>query len=226
MTSRIRLESCTLELDGRALLAAKPKPRVDVTAARVLVPLPFVASAVRTQLPGFSLAIPDDASSPRVEFAGDFEADDMLPGWLRKLMPDSWSGKFSVEGVLELRTTPSGRLQVVVMDASVAGMHVPKALNIQRWILERARQHIASSSFLRKGSGDALFEIDLPAVAKKAGVELDLPKKSSVSLEGDDVVVTFGEVRQPKTVRAAKPATRILKKAARTTVRKKTTKKR
>jgi len=203
----IRMESCTLEIDGRSLLAARSKAKIIVSEVRVIVPLSLISSAVRAQLPGFSLAIQSGEVKPRVEFAGEFEADEVMPGWMGKMMPDSMDGKLRVSGMLELQTTPTGGLQVVVMSAAVAGMKVPKALNIQRFILDRVRNHISASSFLKKGSGDALFEIDLPHIAKRANVELELPKTSSVALSGDEIVVSYGAAAS-STVRAPSASAR------------------
>lgn len=190
--SRIRLESCSLEIDGRSLLTAKPKARVRVNEARLIVPLSFVAAAVRTQLPGWQLALPDGADTPRVDFAGEFEVGELLPNWAHELLPDSWQGPLGVDGTLELRTTPGGRLQVVVIEAAVAGVHLPKALNIQRRVLEHVRRRFLESPLLRKGSGDSLFELDLRLLASKLSTDLELPASSSVAVEGDDVVVSYG----------------------------------
>lgn len=196
--SRIRLESCSLEIDGRSLLTLKPKARVRVHQAQLSVPLSFVAGAVRTQLPGFQLALPDGVASPRVDFAGEFEVADLLPDWAHSLLPDSWQGPLGVDGTLELRTTPSGRIQVVVVEASVAGVHLPKTLNIQRRVLEYVRRRFLESPLLRKGSGDSLFELDLRQLAQRLSVDLEFPSVSSVAVVGDDVVVSYGAIASAK----------------------------
>lgn len=222
--SRIRLESCSLEIDGRSLLAARPKAKVKVETACLVVPLAFVASAVKSQLSGFSLAVEAGANEPRIEFAGEIDMGDVVPDLLRRLMPESWGGELAVEGMLELRITPSGRMQVVVVDAFVAGLHVPKVFNIQRYLLAHVQQAIAGSPLLRKGSGDVLCEIDVPALARRAGVALDLPPQNHVEMAGDELRITFGATARAtakgrkapaRKAPARKTTKRATKKAAR-----------
>lgn len=190
--SRIRLESCTIEIDGRSMLAKKPKPKIHVETARLVVPLGFVATVVQSHLPHYSFGLPDGATTPQVAFSGDFEVEDILPAWSRKLVPEGWKGAMSVEGLLELRTSPSGRLQVIVLEATVAGLTLPKALNIQRRVLDHVRGKLVDSPYLRKGVADALLEIDPKALAARAGIDLDLPAASNVSMEGESIVISYG----------------------------------
>lgn len=206
--SLIRLESCSLEIDGRSLLTARPTARVKLLEARLVVPLSFVASAVRTQLPGFSLALPAEADTPCVDFAGEFEVAELLPEWAHSLLPASWQGPLSVDGTLEMRTTAAGRLQVVVVEASIAGLHVPKALNIQRRVLDHVRHRFLESPLLRKGTGDALFELDVRALAKRLSTDLELPAVSAVTLVGDDVIVSYGAAASARRGAASPAASR------------------